>query len=37
MDIIDLFHDILKKINPKKLGTYHYYSYICNVNIGQNY
>ena len=29
MDIIDLFHDILKK--TKKLGTYHYYSYICNV------
>ena len=24
-------YDILKKINPKKLGTYHYYSYICNV------
>ena len=30
-------YDILKKINSKKLGTYHYYSYICNVNIGQNY
>ena len=30
MDIIDLFHDILKK--TKKLGTYRYYSYICNVN-----
>ena len=35
MDIIDLFHDILKK--TKKLGTYRYYSYICNVNIGKNY
>ena len=29
--ILTSSYDILKKINPKKLGTYHYYSYICNV------
>ena len=37
VNVIDLFLWHPKKINPKKLGTYRYYSYICNVNIGQNY